>query len=912
MPMKRILFLILAMPGFAMGAFVQSTSNGGFTSITAGASFDVNTTVGSLVTSTLFLQGTIVAPLSITDGAGSNTWTIIGPAVGANNRSYLAYTTVVEGFGSFQWNLAGIATGDMAGTEYSGMADVSTGFDCSATGSGNGTSMTTSGCSVSAQNDLIVGSGGLMDNNIDFTPGSGFTQRVEEQHSSLGNSYMMEDKTISSCGSQVADMTASGTGQWSMIMGAFKAATPTPCPSGGTPTITPSTATVFVGGQIQFATSDTVTWSMMPGSMGSINGSGLYTAPGYGSFVAKNQSAGVMLLPNDHIYNTKITTAPVDANSATRMANIGGGTGIPIQFDPAFPVNIINNATPTNTMDFFYTTDRNGSQYSIVSPPYRGVETNLYPNNYFQEKDRHQLGVNIQSGLMTEIYNYYPPGTNGSCPTCNAQSGVQWYGNSYQLPSYSGSTDAAGLYVQPLSPRVEEFRRGRIDHAMRVTLNNGYLYSGEVWPGTNHTNQCGNFTTCMPYGGRIRLNPNLNITSFSPTAQIALQAMKDYGLIFADGGPSMTIQAMTSVDMDSTTWQALNYELRFSTYPTHLDFQQIDESSLMVSSATGRVKVPNAAGISPSNYAIVVATKLSDGTSSYVYVALQPVTVGSVNTPFPPNAGFLSVMAGTPQIQIPYQVQGSSNTGVSCSMSPSIGSLTSGCLYTAPATQAGLSSTTVTITSLADSTAYYTLPLTIFPSNGIRIDVGGKAAFITDPVIPYDPAGDYGPDADGDYWWNDPIGNIPPWYSRDDMSYPQSSWPSTPPVGLSYTAYHGASDGAFAAMVPNGTYTLTLYFARDENPSGILQSLESQGQVLLSSGSFASLMGSTPYTPVTYSGTIVVSDNTFYFAMRFPDVSKFSMINAWSLEPQGAPPSISSMRAGRRFSMRGGRRFSIR
>src|SRR5437762_5973891 len=114
------------------------------------------------------------------------------------------------------------------------------------------------------------------------------------------------------------------------------------------PIVTPSTATVYLGNSVQLYSTDTVTWSMMPGSTGTISAGGLYTAPA--SFPARNQIAGCPVLPNDHIYNVDITSLPVSANSATRIANISGA--VPIQFETDFPLNVMSNATPTDTMKF--------------------------------------------------------------------------------------------------------------------------------------------------------------------------------------------------------------------------------------------------------------------------------------------------------------------------------------------------------------------------------------------------------------------------------------------------------------------------------------------------------------------------------------------------------------------------------
>jgi hypothetical protein len=650
------------------------------------------------------------------------------------------------------------------------------------------------------------------------------------------------------------------------------------------PTISPSTATVKLGNTIQFSSTNTVTYTMIAGSRGSITSGGLYTAPS--TMTVRNQIAGCPIVPNDHIYNVDITSLPVDSNSAGRMANIG--SGIPLNFtDDQFPVNIMTSATSSDTMKFYYTDSSDGEKYPILAAPYRGVETNLYPADYFAQ-DRHQLGLNTDNCEFFEIYNYYPVGTatvNG-CPTCNAQSGVRWDGTSYQLANGDGATDAAGLYLQPLALRYDEMKRGQVNHALRFTLSNGYNYSGFSWPGTNFAANCGTLATCVPYGSRFRLKSTFSEAGFSPPALAVIRALKKHGMFMSDGGINFHVQSMGDVFTDTSTYAALINEIPGSALDSG-DFEIVDESSLMVSSATGRVKYPNSTNTTPVDFAIVLASDTVNHTSTTIHIALQPVTVGWKNPAFPANDGALNVMAGTPQFQIPYWVNGATTTTVSCTMAPTVGSLTSDCLYTPPSAQNNqVQVTTVTITPTgADATNSVFFPLVVYSTNGIRVDVGGKASTISSPVIPYS-ASNYGPDATGNLWFADAVGMNPPWYGQDDMSFPQAAWPGTTDVGLWYTARHGIADGAYSAVVPNGSYALKVNYAWDESPvTNRVQAIESQNTTIISSTAFVAKLTSTPYTTAFSSAVVTVSDNNFYLAFRYPETSGFTLVNSWSLIP---------------------------
>lgn len=655
------------------------------------------------------------------------------------------------------------------------------------------------------------------------------------------------------------------------------------------PTITPSTATAIVGNTVQFASTDTVTWSLVSGSTGTITAGGLYKAPI--SLPANNIIAGCPALPNDHIYNTRIDNLPVDTNSAGRINNVAANK---LTFEVSFPANVMSDATPTTVMKFFYTTQRDGQSFPTIPYPYAGVENAATPTNYFAQ-DRHQLGVSTTTCKYTEIYNLYPVGTGSGngCPTCTAQSGVQYDGMSYALAdanSGGGTTDAAGLYIEPLAIRYSELKAGVIKHALRFTLANGYIYSGIAWPATTFTNQCVTFGTCFPYGSRLRLKASFSTSGYSPAAKTILTALKNYGMFLSDGGTTLAIQTASDVTNDTATWNTVLNEIPNISTISKSDFEQVDESSLMVSTASGKVNLANPYVV-PTSFAEVIATKNSDSSSSTVRVGIQPVTVGTKNLPFQANSGSLSVMSGTPQFQIPFWIEGATTTTVTCSMSPTIGTLTSGCLYTAPSANFNvLSTASVTMASTVDSTNSISFPLIIFSSDAIRMNIGGKAAFISSPVIPYDAAGNYGPDANGNYWWSDPIGNVTRLYSKDDDSFPQASWPATTDVGLFYTKRHGNSDAAWAAMVPNGNYTLNLGFATTSanGPPVSLSSatIDSQGVILLST---ASLTQAT-FTPTTKSYTVNVSNNQFYFAIRQVVSSQFPFLNNWSLTP--LPPVL--------------------
>lgn len=665
------------------------------------------------------------------------------------------------------------------------------------------------------------------------------------------------------------------------------------------PVVTPKSTSTFVGGTVTITSTDTITCAMASGSTGTVTSGCVFTAPR--SIRVKSVLDGVQMLPNDHVYNTRIDSAPVDSNSTSRINALLGGTSAYIQFETNFPHNVMSDVTPTVARHFLYNSSNDGN-FPILPAPYTGVEATIAPDDYFA-RDRHVLGVSTSpaTGRFYDIYNEYPTGTNPSCPTCNSQSGIQYGGMSYDLAvlGTGGTTDAAGLYVQPLLLTYADLKSDEIKHALRFTMANGYIQSAFIWPGTaNATPGCTPSSACTPYGARWRLKSSFPISSYSAPTQKVLTALKRYGMFMADGGTTMHLQANIDVMLDTTTYNTIQQEFQFGNIASQFAFEQVDESSYMVSASSGHVKTTNGY-TTPDNYAEVVVTKVSDSSTTTVRIALQGVTVGTYNPAWQAGGAVLNVMAGTPQFQIPYWVKGATTTTATFSMSPTVGSLTSGGLYTAPTSGVTASSTTlITISPTVDSTNTITFPLTVFSSDSIRVKLGGVSSFGS---LPTDSLGNYGPDATGKYWAVDPPGTQLGNSTKQDGGYPTSMWVSsatTPNIGLWYTYWPGFNDVGWGAIVPNGNYTLTMGFGiGDPGGTGISsrdQRIDSQGVTLISTGAFASFLGTTNYVPKTATFTVTVTDTRFYFALRTTNDAKGTLINWFKLTPNASSPTITS------------------
>lgn len=244
----------------------------------------------------------------------------------------------------------------------------------------------------------------------------------------------------------------------------------------------------------------------------------------------------IQIFPPSHPLNKDITNEPVDPNS-TAILNLiglskglfpdfGSGTweGVPI----GIPYVVVGANQPLVDINYVsYGEESDPGPFPIpLNAPIEGNGNG----------DAHVLCVDVYNGMLYELYDSE---VNGN--SWNAGSGAKYNLNTVEYrPAGWTSADAAGLPIFPCLVRYPEVENGEIDHAIRFTLPRSNIYEGYVLParhlvsGTTNSNQ-------LPFGGRLRLKANFDISGFSETNQVILRALKKYGLILADVGSSMFI-----------------------------------------------------------------------------------------------------------------------------------------------------------------------------------------------------------------------------------------------------------------------------------------------------------------------------------------------------------------------------------
>ena len=371
----------------------------------------------------------------------------------------------------------------------------------------------------------------------------------------------------------------------------------------------------------------------------------------------------------------------------------------------------------------------------------------------------HALRVDEDAASIDASVGIWPAQNPGGYAGCRGGQG--WPVSADGTATITGSGfNTSWLAGTPVTLNGSAYVVASVNSATSITLTNS-VKAGSYTMSLSHT-------ACPPYGARFRLRssyvwPGFDGICVSQACQNVVKALllsqQRYGLVLADVG------SIGEVDYDGG--QATNSDIgnAFREISTKLlfnkdNFEIVDESVLNTSQGGSaadqkwtEAKLDNGI-ITPDDAAVIKVTD-SAAHVGYYSVALQGVAIGVPNP-------IEVVMAGASPIQFSPWVTGSSNTGYSCSLSPSggaNGAMTSGCLYTPPSTSdiKTRTDTTVSITAAADPTVAKTFRIAILPvaADGSLYISLGKIAY-----------SDTYTDKNGIVWWSDmspgqPIGLFP-------------------------------------------------------------------------------------------------------------------------------------------------------
>jgi hypothetical protein len=315
------------------------------------------------------------------------------------------------------------------------------------------------------------------------------------------------------------------------------------------------------------------------------------------TIAAQASGAGTILpgthcpaFPADNVWNTPITTLPVDAESATWLAAMdSASTNLHPDYGPSgnpkapygIPWQIVRPGTAFTRIKFQYASESDRRPYPLTAAtPIEGGG------------DRHALMVdplkstNSPACTLFETYDtFYRAGGRSI-----AGSGAVWNLNSNALrPANDTSADAAGLPILPGLVNFNEVASGSMDHAIRFTAQ--CTQESYLWPARHEAGQSD--TNCPPLGARFRLNAafTLPASSCSAFCQTVLTTMKTYGLILADNGSNWYFQGTADA-----RWSYNDVD-QLKQIPAS-QFVAVDESCLMMSPNSGAALQPGSAAYS--------------------------------------------------------------------------------------------------------------------------------------------------------------------------------------------------------------------------------------------------------------------------------------------------------------------------
>jgi hypothetical protein len=247
----------------------------------------------------------------------------------------------------------------------------------------------------------------------------------------------------------------------------------------------------------------------------------------------------MQIFPADNAWNQEVSALPADPNSdqiiagfasSSLKADFGSGLWDNAPIGIPFVVVCGNQAKTTvvfraNTYDGDYGNESDPGSYAIpLNAPIEGNGNG----------DAHVISVDKDNGILYELYN---ASVNGNHWEASSGAIFNLKSDALRTDGWT-SADAAGLPIFPGLVRYDEVVKGTIDHAIRFTLSSSNVKPAYVSPARHKVSSSGGQYS-LPFGAKIRLKSNFDISGFTQRQQVILTAMKKYGLILADIGSNM-------------------------------------------------------------------------------------------------------------------------------------------------------------------------------------------------------------------------------------------------------------------------------------------------------------------------------------------------------------------------------------
>ena len=328
----------------------------------------------------------------------------------------------------------------------------------------------------------------------------------------------------------------------------------------------------------------------------------------------------------ESLWNTDISGAAVDANSASIIDYIGGaktlhpdfGAGTYAGQSIGIPYQIVAGSQRKVSIKLgAYGDESDPGPMPIPSTAL--IEGYPKPGN----GDRHVIVLEKDGCWLYELYN----GRHLKNGSWSADSTAIWDMTiDAQRPYTWTSADAAGLPIFAGLVRYDEVAAGAINHALRFTVP---VTRQAFTPPASHWASSVTDVNAPPMGTRLRLRGSFDISSFSSQNQVILNALKKYGMILADNGSAIFISGAPDSRWNNSDLSALKTV-------SGADFEVVAMDAVYTNSDVPTGAAPGIGTFiaSPSSVskgkAVTLSWTTTDATYNAISLAVGPVRGDSI------------------------------------------------------------------------------------------------------------------------------------------------------------------------------------------------------------------------------------------------------------------------------------------
>lgn len=253
--------------------------------------------------------------------------------------------------------------------------------------------------------------------------------------------------------------------------------------------------------------------------------------------------AALQVFPPDNPWHEDIGTRPLHPRSGAIIATIGRDKPLGFNLDmnfvlvpptqPRVPVRITDYPEESDPGPFPVPPNAPIENWPMAHNEDRGaLPASGTPLEHIQRHgtgDRHLIIVDPANGRLHEFWQARLTDAGWEA----SQASTFDLRTNAMRPEGWTSADAAGLPIFPAVVRYDEVARGRIDHALRVTVRR--TRRAYVYPARHFASRATD-ESLPRMGERLRLKRGVDVSGFPPDARVILEALKTHGMFVADNG----------------------------------------------------------------------------------------------------------------------------------------------------------------------------------------------------------------------------------------------------------------------------------------------------------------------------------------------------------------------------------------